>query len=126
MHYLIGLLVGDYIVQDDFMARNKLWSERRWMGLLIALYHALTVTIMIYLAGAIAVRSWHGFWSPWKLIVIWITHALQDWSRVPVWIMNRRKQFIFFRNNMPQAYIWAVIVVDNVWHLTLLFLLAHI
>ena len=65
-------------------------------------------------------------WADWKLVVIWLSHGLQDHFRLGTVWMNLYKQFDYFNRNMPQAYVWATIVVDNVWHLLLLFVLYHI
>ena len=125
MHYLIGHLIGDYILQTDWQANNKTWANRKWFGLLVASWHALWVTIAIFFCAALATKTWT-FWAPWKLAVIFVTHALQDWTRAPRWFMEWRGQFVFFRENMAEAYMWAIFVVDNTWHLALLFVLANI
>ncbi len=125
MHYLIGHLVGDYLFQNDWQANNKTWATRRWLGLLVALFHGAIVTLSIYLCARLAVGSWD-FWAWWKLLAIWLSHSVQDWTRAATLWMGWFKQFGYFKENLPQAYIWGMIVVDNTFHLLLLFVLANV
>lgn len=127
MHYLIGQLIGDYVLQTDWMANNKTKANRGWMGLLIASFHSLLVTLAIFLCAAWATKTWT-FWAPWKLAVIFITHTLQDWARAPRLWMELVGQFTHFRETKElfPAYLWAIFVIDNVWYLALLFFLANI
>lgn len=122
MHWFIGHLVGDYILQNDWMAQNKLWRDDSPSSLLVAFYHALVVTICIYCCGLIAGYEW----PIWKLFIIWFTHGVQDCFRLGTVWMNWCGQFKHFKEHMPQAYVWATIVVDNVLHLLLLFILVNI
>lgn len=125
MHYIVGLLVGDYLLQNDWQANNKTWSNRRWVGLPIALFHAAIVTACIFLCAYWEHGSW-SVWAWWKLGIIWLSHGLQDWMRATVWWMTWFKQFNYFKAHMPQAYIWGLIVVDNVAHILLLFILYYV
>ena len=125
MHYLIGHLIGDYILQTDWIANNKTWKQRKWFGLFVAWLHAVGIIIAIFFCAALATKTWT-FWAPWKLVVIFLSHAIQDWTRAPRLWMDFCGQFIYFRDNLPEAYLWSVFVVDNVWHLVLLFVLANI
>jgi len=120
MDYLIGLLIGDYILQSDWEANNKQWKNRRWLGLLIALFHGALVTLSIYGCGYAVGRRWP--W--WCVLILWITHSVQDWLRLPQLMMQWRGQFKHFQEHFPGTYITFVIVVDNVWHLALLFALS--
>jgi len=116
---LIGMLIGDYILQTDWQAQNKTYKGRKWIGLLIALYHSLFVTASIYFCGLYInyIWSWQG------LVILWLSHAIQDWLRLATLLMEKRKQFVHFKENMIQAYIVFSIVVDNVLHLALMFFL---
>ena len=121
MHYFMGLLIGDYILQNDWMARGKLWKDDSPGSLSVAMLHALIVTVSIYLCGALAGYEW----PAWKLFIIWFSHGVQDSFRLGTVWMNWYGQFKHFKESMPEAYVWATIVVDNVLHLTLLFVLIH-
>jgi len=122
VHYFIGMLIGDYILQNDWMANNKLWKKGSNENLLIAHIHSLLVTASIFCCGLMAGYEW----AEWKLVVIWLSHGLQDSFRLGTVWMNLYGQFRYFKENMPEAYVWATIVVDNVLHLALLFVLYHI
>lgn len=121
MHYLIGHLIGDYILQNDWMASNKIWKGK-YDNVLVALIHGALVTLAIALCGKIAGYEW----ASWKLIVIWLSHSVQDCFRLSLIWMLIFGQFEYFKKEMPQAYVWACIVVDNVFHLLLLFILVHL
>lgn len=122
MDYLVGLLIGDYLLQNDWQANNKLWTTGRWKALPVSLFHALLVTGAIAGCALVVGREW----ALWKLVVIWLTHTLQDWLRLATVYMGAFKQFGYFKEHLPQAYIWGMIVVDNVFHLVLLFFLANL
>jgi hypothetical protein len=104
---IIGHLVGDYLLQNDWMALNK--KKAGAMGFLACLIHAT--------AWACAVCNFAG-WTrdhPMPFVVLLIVHFWQDRTGVVVWWMtkvNRQQQFV----SGPCAP-WSVIVVDNVWHI---------
>jgi len=122
MDYLIGHLIGDYLLQSDWQANNKTYENRKWVGLLIALYHAALWTFAIWISSIIAKENW----TILSLIIMWLFHAFQDWTRFPKKFIEKRNQFAHFRDNAKDAYIWACILVDNIFHLLMLFLLREL
>jgi hypothetical protein len=122
MHWFVGHLIGDYILQNDWMANNKLWKGDNPSSLNVAFFHALVVTVCIYCCGRVAGYEW----ETWKLFVIWISHGLQDCFRLGTVWMNLYGQFRYFKEKLPEAYVWATIVVDNVFHFALLFVLFYL
>lgn len=120
MDYLIGHLVGDYLFQTDWQAANKLYVRGKMMRTFgVALYHGTLWMAAVGLMALVAGKPWP--W--WALVTMALAHGVQDWARTAPRLMTWRKQFVFFKENLPQAYVWATIVVDNTLHLLMLFLM---
>jgi hypothetical protein len=106
---IIGHLVGDYLLQNDWMALNK--KKPGIEGLLACMIHA-----MLWTASVCAFAGWWPFGTvhlAWSFLMI--AHFVQDRTGVVVWWMtrvNRQAKFV----SGPCAP-WSVIVVDNVWHI---------
>lgn len=102
---IIGHLVGDYLLQNDWMALNK--KRKDDVGLLSCAVHC----VIWASAVSFAAGWWHSFWV-WP--VLYLTHLAQDHTNVVAWWMDRigQKQF----RTGPCAP-WSIIVVDNVWHI---------
>lgn len=104
---LILHFVGDYITQNDWMARGK---TKHWFP---ALVHALTYSLpFAFIVGL----------SPiW--VVIFSTHYLIDryrlatyWIRLVNW--NWQSENFGFPEQMPKwLSVWLMIIIDNVFHL---------
>lgn len=103
MNYLIGHLVGDYLLQNDFMAQNKKRST------FPCLVHVGLYTVAIALFTG---------WPWWALAIVAATHFAQDRTQVIGWWMRTVGQGDFAK---PPLGPWSIIVVDNVWHLVTLF-----
>ena len=108
---LLCHLVGDYWLQNDWMALNKKKNA------LIALTHSLVYTIPFLFITQ----------SFWALFVICITHALIDGTDL-VHRLNRIKNWNF---NTDDGYdserpiwltVWLIILQDNTLHLLLNYL----
>ena len=103
---IIGHLVGDYLLQNDWMALNK--KRPGTVGATACSVHAVAWTS--------CVCAFAGWWSAsWVPSVLFLAHFWQDRTGVVVWWMtkvNRQQQFV----SGPCAP-WSVIVVDNVWHI---------
>lgn len=97
---VIGHLVGDYLLQNDWMALHKKQSDFR-----CAVHCALWTLAVCVFAG-------------WTAPVIWAllfaAHYGQDRTNVVAWWMDTMGQRQF--RTGPCAP-WSSIVVDNVWHL---------
>lgn len=109
---LMGHLMGDYIIQDDFMAAHKAEPGRR--GLIACLAHCLMYTgsVTVFTAG----------WMPWwGMLIVFVNHFLMDRYRLAAWWMkNISSQKLFATNLAP----WSIIMVDNIGHLFTLWLVA--
>lgn len=142
---LIGHLVGDYIVQNDWMAANKVnalagkfpgevreieqgvyrtfgdeaeiesWCDRRVLSRRGHL--ACTVHCLLYTLAVWACSWW---WMPWwGLAVVFGLHWPIDRFRLARWWMvNVSGQTAFATGPLSP---WSIIIVDNVFHLATLF-----
>ena len=104
---LLGHLVGDYLLQNDWMAANK--KKRTW----VAAVHALVWMAAVVLIG------WRTA-PPVAIGLLWLSHLLQDRTDVV-------RQWMFLVGQRAFATgpcsPWSIIVVDNVWHLVVMRLL---
>ena len=105
---IIGHLVGDYLLQNDFLAQEKKRDS------FVCALHCFTYTV--------SVLAFSGWWQAkigWELVAmaIFIPHFLIDrWGFVP-WYMRKIGQEKFMG---PPLGPWSIIVVDNVLHLVCL------
>ncbi len=101
---IIGHLVGDFLLQNDWMALNK---KKRSLNCAV---HCAIWTL--------SVCAFTGWWTPIAVFILFTTHFIQDRTNIILWWMtkmNRQQEFV----NAPYAP-WSVIVVDNVWHIVTL------
>jgi len=107
MDQLICHLVGDYVLQTDWMARNKT------SNLSVALVHAL-----VYAAPFVLITG-----LSWALLVIFGTHVIIDRYRLASLIM-RAKQWTWRKrahenSAPPEVSAMLMIVIDNTIHLAI-------
>lgn len=105
MHWFIAHLIGDYLWQNDWMAQNK---KKRTLPCLV---HVALYTLAIFIFTS---------WPWWALVIVAVTHFIQDRTTIVNWYMRGIGQKSFAENMGP----WSVIIVDNVFHLVLLFVLS--
>lgn len=103
---IVGHLVGDYLLQNDWMALHKKQSSFR-----CAVHCAL---------WTLTVCAFAGWWHVGVAGLLFIAHFSQDRTNVIAWWMDTvgQKQF----RTGPCAP-WSIIVVDNVWHIVTLFVM---
>ena len=128
---LLGHLVGDYLLQNQWMALNK--SKNTWIGWLSATVHCLLYTLAVCLfmwnfqfIWIIAVFFSHFFIDKFGLGEVYMIYikrcGLQDY----IYDVNRNSYYQ--DNNTGQdmltggfrAFVYAV--TDNTMHLVLMFL----
>lgn len=96
---LIGHLVGDYLLQNDWMANNKKRSS-----FACAVHCVIWATCVCLFAG----------WSLYAWAPLFLMHFIQDRTQiVMLWMTRINSQRAFATG--PCAP-WSIIVVDNVWH----------
>jgi hypothetical protein len=111
---IIGHLVGDYLLQNDWMALNK---KRNPIPCFI---HCILWTAAVCLFA--------GWNSPYAIAALFCTHFIQDHSNIVAWWMRLRwkDQSRFMRCDdfdltdmrvIPGLGPWSIIMVDNVWHI---------
>ena len=98
---IIGHLVGDYLLQTDWMAQNK--KLRSWP----CLAHCFVWTV--------CVGAFSGL-GPAALGFLFACHFIQDRTHIVKWWMTLRWKDQTGFTQAPFAP-WSLIVVDNVWHL---------
>jgi len=108
---LIAHLVGDYVVQSDYLAQAK--THRTDYGVRAAAVHAA-----LYTACFVPLTR-----SPWRLAIIGITHGLLDHYRplpkliaTKDWVLSPRDWNVTPPEQVP---FWLHIVVDNTAHLVI-------
>lgn len=122
MDWLIGHLIGDYLLQNDWMAQGK--KNRHW---------PCFVHVALYTAAVMLLARW----PIWAAAAVFIPHYLIDrWQFVP-WYMRTIGQRYFMRPTVIDRTWqgpclidvslavglgpWSIIVVDNVMHLVCLY-----
>lgn len=117
---IVGHLVGDYLIQNDWMALNKKSSS------LVCALHAAIWTVCVCLFACWPLQ---GTW--WVGTLVFLPHFIQDrFSLIVLWMrLIGQKRFMkcdeFDLTDMrvvPGLGPWSVIVVDNVWHIVAIWL----
>lgn len=103
MNYLVGHLIGDYLLQNDWMAQNK--KQR-------------TFPCFVHCSAYTAAIALLTLWPWWALAIVFVAHFIQDRTQVIRWWMNTIGQEKFAD---PPLGPWSIIVVDNVWHIVVLY-----
>lgn len=110
---LIGHLVGDYLLQNDWMAGNK--KKAGAEGFRACLVHCVLWTFSVMIcSGWLWQLDSNIYW--WFGVFFWLggTHFIQDRTTIIDTYMRRCGQRKFLEG--PCAP-WSGIVVDNVWHI---------
>lgn len=96
---LVGHLVGDYLLQNDWLAAGKKRSSA------VCAVHCLIWSLAVQLLAG---------WPAWTLAVLFPTHFLQDrTSLIRRWMLLIGQRAFLEGPCAP----WSIIVVDNVWHI---------
>lgn len=98
MHWIITHLIGDYLIQNDWMAKGKKDSS------VVCLAHVATYMLPFLFVEA----------ALWQLLAIAIQHFLQDRTQIVNWFLNNTGSSEFAK---PPMAPWSIIVVDNVFHI---------
>jgi len=107
MHWIYAHLIGDYILQNDWMAANK---KKHWLP---ALVHVLTYMIPFLFTAF----PW------WALVLIAAQHFVLDKTNIVLWFMRAKGSAQFTE---PPYGPWSVCIVDNILHILWMALLAEI
>lgn len=107
---IVGHLVGDYLLQNDFLALNKKSNS------VVCAIHCLIWTWCVLLLGIPGKIPY----EPWVAEVaglLFITHYIQDRTNIVLWWMGFIGQEKFATGPCSP---WSIIVVDNVWHIVVI------
>ena len=107
MNWILAHLVGDYILQNDYLALNKKRSNA------ICMIHVLFYMVPFLLCG----------FAPWQLLLIAIQHYVIDRSNFVVWFMKWKGSEAFATGICSP---WSVIVMDNILHILWIAFVAHL
>lgn len=108
---LIGHLIGDWIIQTDWQAANKMSSWKANQQHMLG-YH---LTLFAFCALSMPLRAVWGV-----ILVSWVTHSFID-RRWPVKkLMKLTKSYPFSQTK------FGVIMVDQVLHLSILLTIAGV
>jgi len=112
MNYLIGHLVGDYILQNDWMAQNK---KKSWFPCFV---HCVLYTLAVMLF-----TGWNIVWAP----AVFVSHYIFDRTGIVMWYMKITKKTIPDGQSMsdPKVMFFPLVYVgvDNTLHLVCLWLI---
>lgn len=107
----LGLhLLGDYILQDGWMATNK--KAKGWYGHLACQVHCITYSLPFLVIG-----SWQA------VLAIYASHFIIDRYRfVEYFIALRERTFHVKNMGFPEGRpafmaVWLYIITDNIFHL---------
>lgn len=110
MVQLIFHLIGDFLIQNDWMALNK--KNKGWGGALACFTHCTTYALpFLFIA------------SPLQVLLIGLSHYLIDRWHLIDWFIalhNFKKTITNFgyNDNRPVFLtLWLYIIVDNTFHL---------
>ena len=98
MHWIYAHLIGDYLMQNDWMALNKKKST------LACAVHVGTYMIP-FLLTPLAI---------WQILLIGLQHYLIDRTQFIIWFMKIKGSEKFATGPCSP---WSVIVVDNILHI---------
>jgi len=98
MHWIYAHLIGDYILQNDWMAQNK--KDKSWN----CFVHVMVYMLPFLLCGL----AW------WQLLLIAVQHYWLDRTEFVKWFMKWKGSEIFATN---VCFPWSQIVTDNILHI---------
>jgi hypothetical protein len=105
-YWLLAHLIGDYILQNDWMAKNK--KTNTWA----CIAHVLT-----YMIPFIPL-CWFGL-SPFAWGLIGYQHYIQDRSNFVAWFMDKKGSKDFM--NAPMGP-WSIVLTDNILHISFMWI----
>jgi hypothetical protein len=131
---MCGHLVGDWIFEDDWMARYKGLSRPRHKnyatkeayqkanGLYKFSYFVCLIHCLMYTAAIFMFSFW---WITWHgLLAVFVTHYIIDKFSLSEWFMTNFTGQNEIASHTGKYYPWSIELVDTAVHLVILFLIA--
>jgi len=110
MEQLILHAIGDYLIQNDWMALNK--KKPTWKGTLTCQIHCITYSLPFLFIGS------------WQAVgIIYVTHYIIDRFHIIEWFLAVKngvfhtKNFGFRMERPTIITVWLYIIVDNIFHI---------
>ena len=126
MLQLILHAIGDYLIQNDWMALNK--KKRTWLGELACQIHCITYSLPFW------------YFYNWEVaLVVYVTHYVIDRTNIIAYFLAIKNgmfkiichnsfmryytlkfdvsNFGFGLDRPPFISIWLYIIVDNIFHI---------
>lgn len=108
MTLLIGHLLGDYVLQNDWLGMNK--SKRSWICALHCAIYALSVGLVTWTLD-------------WRLLVVAVQHFIFDrWRKVTQVLLSDHH----FHWATERERMWLMFLYDNITHLATLWILYEV
>ena len=98
MHWIYAHLIGDYLLQTDWMAAHK--KQKSWI---------CGVHVIAYMIPFL----WCGL-SIWQFMAVAFQHFFQDHTQFISWLMVVKGSRYF---GQPPMAPWSVVVTDNIVHI---------
>lgn len=98
MHWIYAHLIGDYLLQTDWMAKNKKFNSYN------CFVHVLTYLIPFLFCEL----------QVWQIIAIGIQHFIQDRTNFIIYFMKLKGSKEFATGIWAP---WSIIVTDNIIHI---------
>lgn len=98
MHWIYAHLIGDYLLQTDWMASKK---KKSW---LVCLIH-----VIFYMLPFFATRL-----CPAQLAMVAVQHLIQDKTNFVFWFFRHAGKKAFLE---PPFAPWSLILLDNILHI---------
>ena len=98
MHFIYAHLIGDYLLQNDWMAFGK--KQKSW----ICAVHVAAYMVPFLFCGF----AW------WQLGIIAVQHFAQDRTGFVMWLMKIKGSEKFATGACSP---WSIIVTDNIIHI---------
>jgi hypothetical protein len=98
MHWIYAHLIGDFLIQTDWMAKGKKEST------FICLVHVVIYMVPFLFCGF----AW------WQLGLIALQHFFQDRTNFVVWFMEVKGSAKF---TQPPMAPWSIVLTDNILHI---------
>lgn len=111
MEQIVLHLLGDYFLQNDWMAQNK--TKAHWPALVHALLYSLSfVLIAPSIAAWLVIFGTHFLIDRYRLALYWI----RFYNRVP---LPEAGPFGYLKAKPEYMAFWLMVVIDNTLHLAI-------
>ena len=106
MNIILGHMIGDYLLQSDWMVINKKLKGTK--GFLACVIHCLIWATSVYVFGFLNSKSLVVF------LLLFLSHYILDRTNFVKWYCNASRI-------MPNPSVWKIIIVDNTLHLLMIY-----